>query len=47
MIVAVENYMEIGRVLRERDHLEVKDPRKATVPKGRRMWVAAKVLMTS
>lgn len=47
MIVAVENYMEIGRVLRERDFLEVKDPRRATVPAGRRLWVAAKALMSS
>ncbi|OIW31000.1 terpene synthase [Coniochaeta ligniaria NRRL 30616] len=47
MIVAVENYMEIGRVLRERDFLEVKDPRRATVPARRRLWVAAKALMSS
>lgn len=47
MIVAVENYMEIGRVLRERDFLEVKDPRRATVPAGRRLWVAAKALMST
>jgi 15-cis-phytoene synthase/lycopene beta-cyclase len=47
MIVAVENYMEIGRVLRERDFLEVKDPRRATVPAVRRLWVAAKALMSS
>jgi 15-cis-phytoene synthase/lycopene beta-cyclase len=46
MIVAVENYMEIGRVLRERDFLEVKDPRRATVPAGRRLWVAANALMS-
>jgi len=47
MIVAVENYMEIGRVLRKRDFLEVKDPRRATVPARRRLWVAAKALMSS
>ena len=47
MIVAVENYMEIGRVLRERDFLEVRDPRRATVPARRRLWVAAKALMSS
>lgn len=47
MIVAVENYMEIGRVLREREFLEVKDPRRATVPAVRRLWVAAKALMSS
>lgn len=47
MIVAVENYMEIGRVLRERDFLEVRDSRRATVPAKRRLWVAAKALMSS
>lgn len=48
MVVAVENYMEIGRVLREhRCFVEVKDPRRATVPAGRRLWVAAKAMMSS
>jgi 15-cis-phytoene synthase/lycopene beta-cyclase len=38
MRVAVESYMEIGRVLREGKYLLKAD--RATVPKSRRIWVA-------
>ncbi|KAF2839060.1 Lycopene beta-cyclase [Patellaria atrata CBS 101060] len=42
MRVAVESYMEIGRVLRQKEY-QVKSGR-ATVPKKRRIWVAWKTL---
>ena len=47
LVVAVESYMEIGRVLREKEHAgfsPVRDPRRATVPLPRRLWVAWKNL---
>lgn len=49
MVVAVESYMEIGRVLREKQGREVSraDKRtegRATVPKGRRLFVALREL---
>jgi 15-cis-phytoene synthase / lycopene beta-cyclase len=45
LIVAVESYMEIGRVLREGKGVpSSKKPGRATVPKTRRLWVAWKVL---
>lgn len=45
LVVAVESYMEIGRVLRERAGVPSgKDPRRATVPRIRRLWVAWKNL---
>lgn len=45
MIVAVESYMEIGRVLREKKSMQSsKNPKRATVPRSRRLWVAWKVL---
>ncbi|KAI1411439.1 Squalene/phytoene synthase-domain-containing protein [Hypoxylon sp. FL1857] len=41
LIVAVESYMEIGRVLRERTGVPSKSRRgRATVPRSRRLWVA-------
>ena len=43
MRVAVESYMEIGRVLREQKGFR-SQPSKATVNKIRRMWVAWKAL---
>lgn len=43
MRVAVESYMEIGRVLKEQKGYRVKAGR-ATVPKSRRVWVAWKAL---
>ncbi|CRK30795.1 Bifunctional lycopene cyclase/phytoene synthase like protein [Verticillium longisporum] len=56
MIVAVESYMEIGRVLRD-GAAAAKEPQeaergvngggRATVPKGRRIWVAWSTLMMS
>jgi len=45
MIAAVESYMEIGRVLREKGGFVVKRGR-ATVPKPRRIKVAVKALMS-
>lgn len=49
MIVAVESYMEIGRVLLEKDELLVGEvsgrPRRATVPKLRRLRVALEALI--
>lgn len=49
MIVAVESYMEIGRVLLEKDELLVGEvsgrPRRATVPKLRRLRVALEALV--
>ncbi|KAK7756505.1 hypothetical protein SLS62_001339 [Diatrype stigma] len=45
LIVAVESYMEIGRVLRERAGVPCpKNPDRATVPRSRRIWVAWKNL---
>lgn len=45
LIVAVESYMEIGRVLRERTGVPSKTRRgRATVPRLRRFWVAWKSL---
>ncbi|KAK6952144.1 hypothetical protein Daesc_006676 [Daldinia eschscholtzii] len=45
LIVAVENYMEIGRVLRERTGVPSKTRKgRATVPRSRRIWVAWKNL---
>ncbi|KAI0388782.1 hypothetical protein F5Y17DRAFT_179894 [Xylariaceae sp. FL0594] len=48
LIVAVESYMEIGRVLREKRGKELKTKRgRATVPRSRRLWVAWKTLSLS
>ncbi|KAI1800875.1 Squalene/phytoene synthase-domain-containing protein [Daldinia bambusicola] len=45
LIVAVESYMEIGRVLRERTGVPSKTRKgRATVPRSRRIWVAWKNL---
>ncbi|KAI1448944.1 Squalene/phytoene synthase-domain-containing protein [Annulohypoxylon stygium] len=45
MVIAVESYMEIGRVLRERKGTTVPTKRgRATVPLWRRLWVAWKTL---
>ncbi len=45
LIVAIESYMEIGRVLMERRGIpSPKDPKRATVPLSRRIWVAWKNL---
>ncbi|KAH8197697.1 hypothetical protein TruAng_008156 [Truncatella angustata] len=45
LIVAVESYMEIGRVLREKKGVRSsKNPKRATVPRTRRLWVAWKNL---
>ncbi|KAI0020050.1 hypothetical protein F4780DRAFT_744352 [Xylariomycetidae sp. FL0641] len=45
LIVAVESYMEIGRVLREQKGVPSKTKRgRATVPRSRRLWVAWKNL---
>lgn len=45
LIVAVESYMEIGRVLRENKAVRsTKNPKRATVPRSRRLWVAWKNL---
>ncbi|KAH9888676.1 hypothetical protein F4778DRAFT_403628 [Xylariomycetidae sp. FL2044] len=47
LIVAVESYMEIGRVLREKSGVPSKTKRgRATVPRSRRIWVAWKNLST-
>ncbi|KAK6086566.1 squalene/phytoene synthase [Seiridium cupressi] len=47
LIVAVESYMEIGRVLREKKAVRSsKNPKRATVPRSRRLWVAWKNLAT-
>ncbi|PQE22891.1 putative geranylgeranyl-diphosphate geranylgeranyltransferase (AL-2) protein [Rutstroemia sp. NJR-2017a BBW] len=43
MRVAVESYVEIGRVMKERGY-QVSRGQKATVPKSRRIWVAWKAL---
>ncbi|KAH8662289.1 Phytoene synthase [Xylariales sp. PMI_506] len=41
LIVAVESYMEIGRVLREQGGVPAAcTPKRATVPRWRRVWVA-------
>ncbi|KAI0802455.1 hypothetical protein GGR55DRAFT_446743 [Xylaria sp. FL0064] len=48
LIVAVESYMEIGRVLREKSGVPSKTKRgRATVPRSRRLWIAWKNLSTS
>ncbi|KAI0201769.1 hypothetical protein F4808DRAFT_98037 [Astrocystis sublimbata] len=48
LIVAVESYMEIGRVLREKTGVPSKTKTgRATVPRSRRLWVAWKTLSTS
>ncbi|KAI8944040.1 hypothetical protein F4801DRAFT_281317 [Xylaria longipes] len=48
LIVAVESYMEIGRVLREKSGVPSKTRKgRATVPRSRRLWVAWKNLSTS
>ncbi|KAI0532695.1 hypothetical protein GGR58DRAFT_489338 [Xylaria digitata] len=48
LIVAVESYMEIGRVLREKRGVLSKTRRgRATVPRSRRLWVAWKNLSAS
>ena len=45
MMVAVESYMEIGRVLRERSARGAPiDGREATVPRSRRIWIAWKTM---
>ncbi|KAI1779388.1 Squalene/phytoene synthase-domain-containing protein [Hypoxylon cercidicola] len=45
LIVAVESYMEIGRVLREKTGVPSKTRKgRATVPRSRRIWVAWKNL---
>lgn len=45
LIVAVESYMEIGRVLRERKGVpSSQNPNRATVSRPRRIWVAWKSL---
>ncbi|CAJ2503852.1 Uu.00g112460.m01.CDS01 [Anthostomella pinea] len=45
LIVAVESYMEIGRVLREKKGVPSKTKKgRATVPRSRRIWVAWKNL---
>ncbi|KAI1212724.1 Squalene/phytoene synthase-domain-containing protein [Annulohypoxylon truncatum] len=47
MIIAVESYMEIGRVLRERKGTTLQTRRgRATVPLWRRLWVVWKTLST-
>ncbi|KAI0119085.1 Squalene/phytoene synthase-domain-containing protein [Daldinia grandis] len=47
LVVAVESYMEIGRVLRERTGIPSKTRKgRATVPRSRRIWVAWKNLST-
>ncbi|KAI1654660.1 Squalene/phytoene synthase-domain-containing protein [Daldinia decipiens] len=47
LIVAVESYMEIGRVLRERTGVPSETHKgRATVPRSRRIWVAWKNLST-
>jgi len=43
MRVAVESYVEIGRVMKERRY-QLNHGQKATVPKSRRIWVAWKAL---
>lgn len=48
LIVAVESYMEIGRVLREKSGVMSKTkPGRATVPRSRRIWVAWKGLFNA
>ncbi|KAJ8132791.1 hypothetical protein O1611_g833 [Lasiodiplodia mahajangana] len=48
LVVAVESYMEIGRVLREKSGVPSKTKRgRATVPRTRRLWVAWKNLSAS
>ncbi|KAF6818318.1 squalene/phytoene synthase [Colletotrichum sojae] len=48
MIVAVESYMEIGRVLVRNGNASAADGTgRATVPKSRRIWVAWSTLMTA
>ncbi|KAI0169751.1 hypothetical protein GGR52DRAFT_551325 [Hypoxylon sp. FL1284] len=48
LVVAVESYMEIGRVLRERTGVPSKTKKgRATVPRSRRIWVAWKNLSAS
>lgn len=48
LIVAVESYMEIGRVLREKKGVpSPKNPKRATVPRSRRIWVAWKNLSSA
>ncbi|KAI0118410.1 hypothetical protein GGR51DRAFT_215827 [Nemania sp. FL0031] len=48
LVVAVESYMEIGRVLREGSGVPSKTKRgRATVPRSRRLWVAWKTLSAS
>ncbi|KAI1195179.1 hypothetical protein F5X97DRAFT_308934 [Nemania serpens] len=48
LVVAVESYMEIGRVLREKSYVLSKTKRgRATVPRFRRLWVAWKNLTLS
>lgn len=48
LIVAVESYMEIGRVLREKRGRGLKMRKgRATVPRSRRLWVAWKTLAVS
>jgi 15-cis-phytoene synthase/lycopene beta-cyclase len=48
LIVAVESYMEIGRVLREKSGVPSRTKKgRATVPRLRRLWVAWKNLSAS
>ncbi|KAI1114674.1 hypothetical protein F5Y14DRAFT_413295 [Nemania sp. NC0429] len=48
LVVAVESYMEIGRVLREKSYVPSKTKKgRASVPRSRRLWVAWKNLSTS
>lgn len=47
MVVAVESYMEIGRVLMRNDGAAADGSGRATVPKSRRIWVAWSTLMAA
>ncbi|KAK1492246.1 squalene/phytoene synthase [Colletotrichum tamarilloi] len=47
MVVAVESYMEIGRVLMRNGGAAADGSGRATVPKLRRIWVAWSTLMTA
>ncbi|GJC97238.1 bifunctional lycopene cyclase/phytoene synthase [Colletotrichum higginsianum] len=47
MVVAVESYMEIGRVLMRNGGAAADGSGRATVPKSRRIWVAWSTLMAS
>ncbi|WYZ39225.1 hypothetical protein EsH8_III_001139 [Colletotrichum jinshuiense] len=47
MVVAVETYMEIGRVLMRNGGAAADGTGRATVPKSRRVWVAWRTLMAA